>query len=149
MNKISKLLITDKQEKIRTQWRLTILSMALIYSILVATAMFFDIRVGVVAIVFLIPILILFAIIWFCAYRKPGTKLLSYMLFVKSFKLLLLIIMSFASRGKWSALIWPLTISLVWLYIASWRLRAVNKAIQDSNFLNGSIGKTRPNSVTL
>jgi len=135
MNKISKLLITDKQEKIRTQWRLAVLSIALIYLILASIAMFFDIRIGVVAMLFLIPILIIFAFVWFCAYRKPGIKLLSYMLFVQSFNLLLLLIMSFASRGKWSVVVWPLTISLVWIYIASWRLRAVNKAIQESNLL--------------
>ena len=139
MNKTSKLLLTDKQEKIRTQWRVTVLSISLIYSSLALILMLIEVRLGFVAAMYLTLILTNFAFVWYCAYRKPGTKLLSFMMVLQPINLLGLImssvIISLGKCGMLSAFFWMITISSVWFYIASWRLRGVNKAIRDSNFL--------------
>ncbi|MGC2595243.1 MAG: hypothetical protein WA347_03075 [Rhabdochlamydiaceae bacterium] len=135
MHKISKLLISDEQEKIRTQWRVAVVSISLIFSILALIIMLFNAHIVLIAAILLNAILIQFACIWFCAYRKPGTKLLSYMLFIQPINLLLLIVISLESYGTWIVLIWMFTIPLAWFYVASWKLRAVNKAIRESNFL--------------
>ena len=139
MNKTSKLLITENQEKVRTQWRVMVLGVSLVYSILALIAMWVNFCIGLYAAVYLVIILTHFAFVWCCAYKKPGTKLLSYTLFIQPVNLLGLIlisvIFSLAKCAKLSAFFWMITISSVWFYIASWRLRGVNKAIRDSNFL--------------
>ncbi len=139
MNEISKLLITDKQEKIRIQWRVTVASISLLYLILALILMLIEVRYGFVAFLLLAIILMKLSFAWFCAYRKPGTKFISYMLLIQPVKLMFLILCSIfltnQKYGMWSVLVWTITISLVWLYIASWRLRGVNKAIRDSNFI--------------
>lgn len=135
MKEASKLMLTVKQEKTRAQWRLTVISMALICSIATLTITFFNARLGLIAAIFLAIVLIKLAIIWICAYRRPGTKLLSYMLFANSLNLIILVCLSSATRGISCAFAWPIMIALTWFYIASWRLRGVNKAIQQSNFL--------------
>jgi hypothetical protein len=135
MKHITKLYLTSGQEKIRCQWRTTVISILSMYGALVLIlAWHFDRLLSITAGIFFISILMQFSVTWLCAYKKPGTKLLSYILFVGPFSLLALFMHCLSASGLELLLGFVILIPFTWYYIASWRLRKVNKDIQCSNF---------------
>jgi hypothetical protein len=76
-----------------------------------------------------------------CAYKKPGTKLLTYMLFAMPIFLLFNGIQ--VATGHLSFLLSSLhplqLIPMIWLYILSWKLRKINKKLQGIPIIRNNV----------
>lgn len=86
----------------------------------------------VAPITYIIRGVICLMIIWHCAYRKCGTKLLTFLLIVCPFKILSSI-QQFLKKpfDVWDVVILSIEIALfLWWFLLSLKMKTVNKAIQ-------------------
>jgi hypothetical protein len=79
-------------------------------------------------------------IVYYCAYRKPGTKLLTFILFITPAKcfLLLYLLFKFKTEFHFSYSIIGLQIIPIWRYILDWKMRTINKKHQKYEELNAT-----------
>jgi hypothetical protein len=132
--------MTVKDKKIRKLWLISYLIITLanlVYSQIIQrefytlTGMYFWIPF-IIMIITTPTILYLY---YYCAYKKPGTKLLTFSLVVAPVFLILNVVLllmgkiSFAESGFNPLQLIP----TIWLYVLTWKTRAINKKIQSAS----------------
>lgn len=82
-------------------------------------------------------------LIWHCAYRKPGTKLLTFWLFFSPLEWLISMVMALKESNPWMIGFIPVDTSIfLWCYLMSIKVRNINKTINERLTLSAQIHAT-------
>ena len=136
--------MTEEQMKTKKQWLqaiFTIVGFNAIYSLyftkndLLFNAMPFWLKVYVIVCTFILP-LGLYYLIYRCAYKKAGTKLLMFFLIFTPITVIGTVVASVMGKVPFPSGFWPWTFYAIsmgltlWWYVMNWKLRAVNKVLK-------------------
>lgn len=135
------------ENKIRKHWLLSIASFLVFYPIaLFAFLSFMSMRISIPENALIEPLAHALVgsfslwLIWHCAYKKHGTKLLSFWMVVSPIRMLASIVGFLKeSCNAWVVAFVLIEISIfLWWWLLSFKMKAVNKAIQERMFPKNS-----------
>ena len=146
---ISSSVTNNSENRIRKHWLLSTASFLIFYPLaLFAFLSFMSTRISIPEDALIEPLAHALAgsfalwLIWHCAYKKYGTKLLSLWLVVSPIKMLASIVECLKECGEinvWVIALVSLEISIfLWWWLLSFKMKAVNKAIQERLFPRNS-----------
>jgi hypothetical protein len=132
--------MTKPEEKTRKRWLFATFSYFILYPLALCGFLAFLSRSGSKSVAILVVFLVCgiikifpMLLIWHCAYRKYGTKLLTFWLVIWPLPMFALILGIFAKSVDVGARLYFLIefAFFVWWFLVSLKMRAVNKSIKE------------------